>query len=40
MPHMFSMQWNKTLVTVKRLHKEPPEGGQVDLLITENEYMA
>ena len=37
---IYSMQWNKSLVTVKRLHKEPPDGGIVDLLITEYEFMA
>ena len=35
-----SMKWNKTLVTVKRLHKQPATGSSVDLLIHEHEYMA
>ncbi|XP_013393057.1 uncharacterized protein LOC106160837 [Lingula anatina] len=37
---MESMLWNKvTKVTVKRLHKDPPKGGEVDLLINENECI-
>lgn len=35
-----SMLWNKEPVTSKRLHKEPREGGHVDLLISELAYMS
>ena len=34
-----SMQWNNIAVTVKRLHKDPPNGGKVDLLINECETI-
>ena len=34
------MKWNKTLVTVKRLHKQPAGDSTVDMLIRENDYMA
>ena len=38
--HLFrSMLWNKVPVTVRRLHKKPADGGNVDMLITESEYM-
>ncbi|KAK2160730.1 hypothetical protein LSH36_127g04019 [Paralvinella palmiformis] len=37
---MESMYWNGLPVTVKRLHQKPRQGGNVNLLINENEHMA
>jgi len=34
-----SMLWNKTPVTVKRLHQLQVEASCADLLIKENDYM-
>ena len=34
-----SMQWNRTPVTVKRLHQLQVEASCADLLIKENDYM-
>ncbi|XP_071132400.1 uncharacterized protein [Mytilus edulis] len=36
---MESMIWKNTKITVKRLHREAAPGGEVDLLITEAEYI-
>ncbi|XP_064595464.1 uncharacterized protein LOC135462051 isoform X2 [Liolophura sinensis] len=36
---MESMIWLDTDVTVKRLHRKPQDGGHVDLLINESEFM-
>jgi len=33
------MIWNKVPVTVKRLHQLPVEGGCIDMLIKESDYM-
>lgn len=33
------MIWKNTKITVKRLHREAAPGGEVDLLITEAEYI-
>ncbi|XP_074647637.1 uncharacterized protein LOC141903421 [Tubulanus polymorphus] len=37
---MESMFWNETSVTAKRLHRSPPSGGVIDLLIHENRNIA
>lgn len=36
---MESMMWKNTKITVKRLHREAAPGGEVDLLITEAEFI-